>query len=242
MCILTIDQIDLQAYETADEKYSFTQKDAIKAFLRSRPDIINVGEIRDEEQVKSAYKSAITGHLVFGSLHVNSTIVAMNRMSSDGGIDIENIKSIVRGVLYQKLTRKLCDKCKVKVNDSVVEDEKNKHFLDEKIINTYRANIEDSCIECDYGYSKLETPVVELAEYPIFREYKLENTRTYENYRSLQESALEKYIDGLIDKLHYETIATGKRIPSYSIIDSYYAKNYHIESNHQERTKESLES
>jgi len=191
-----ISQIDLTEYETAEEEFKLDGKTALKLFLRAKPDVINMGEIRDAEEALLAYEASITGHLVFATLHAKDVDSGIDRLHK-AGLSIDDIKSVVRGIVYQQLTRKLCDKCKV------IADEQG-HFM---------AN-EDGCYECVNGYSKQRTPIVEIAHYPYNRKFELEDKKTYEDYIPLKESAKEKYDMGLIDALHYNALVKGYREPN----------------------------
>lgn len=82
----------------------------LRATLRQDPDIILVGEIRDAETASVATQAALTGHLVFSSLHANSTAGAVVRMR-DLGVDSFLISSTLRGVIAQRLLRLLCSAC-----------------------------------------------------------------------------------------------------------------------------------
>lgn len=83
----------------------------LRATLRQDPDIILVGEIRDPETAQVATQSALTGHLVFSSLHANSSVGAIVRLR-DLGLDNFLIAATLRGVIAQRLLRKLCPECK----------------------------------------------------------------------------------------------------------------------------------
>jgi len=83
----------------------------LRATLRQDPDVILVGEIRDPETASVATQSALTGHLVFSSLHANSSVGAIVRLR-DLGLDDFLIAATLRGVIAQRLLRKLCPECK----------------------------------------------------------------------------------------------------------------------------------
>jgi type IV pilus assembly protein PilB len=89
---------------------------ALKAFLRQDPDVIMVGEIRDMETAEIAIKAAMTGHLVFSTLHTNDCPATIGRLV-DIGIPPYMLASSVTMVLSQRLARRLCPKCKVAVKD-----------------------------------------------------------------------------------------------------------------------------
>lgn len=84
---------------------------ALRAMLRQAPNIIMLGEIRDEETANIAINASLTGHLVFSTLHTNDAPSAVARLA-DMGIKRFLIASAVRAVMAQRLVRKLCDKCK----------------------------------------------------------------------------------------------------------------------------------
>jgi type II secretory ATPase GspE/PulE/Tfp pilus assembly ATPase PilB-like protein len=83
----------------------------LRAILRQDPDIILIGEIRDAETAGIAVESALTGHLVFSTLHTNSAAAAVARLIE---LDVETymIASVLLGTVAQRLTRRLCSKCK----------------------------------------------------------------------------------------------------------------------------------
>lgn len=83
---------------------------AIKAFMRSDPDVIVIGEVRDEETARNAIKAAETGHLVFATLHTGSITGAVNRLR-DLGVDAHELKYVLRSVLAQRLMRTICKFC-----------------------------------------------------------------------------------------------------------------------------------
>jgi type II secretory ATPase GspE/PulE/Tfp pilus assembly ATPase PilB-like protein len=91
------------------ESYSF--EEGLRSVLRQDPDAILIGEIRDREVAETAIHAALTGHLVFSTLHTNSAAGAFPRLI-DLGIDANMIGSSVNLILGQRLVRLLCDSCK----------------------------------------------------------------------------------------------------------------------------------
>ncbi|MEO1173727.1 MAG: ATPase, T2SS/T4P/T4SS family, partial [Myxococcota bacterium] len=81
-------------------------------FLRQDPDIILVGEIRDEETAREAFRAANTGHLVLSTLHANSAVEAVARLV-DLGLEPYRVADTLIGVIAQRLIRILCPKCAV---------------------------------------------------------------------------------------------------------------------------------
>lgn len=99
----------VQTQVNVDKDYTFAL--GLRSALRQDPDIIMVGEIRDEETAKIAVDSAETGHLVFSTLHTNSAAGSFPRLI-DLGINPKTMTSAINIALAQRLVRKLCDKCK----------------------------------------------------------------------------------------------------------------------------------
>ena len=92
-------------------KIGLTFAAAMRAFLRSDPDVIMVGEMRDEETASTAIEASLTGHLVFSTLHTNSATETVTRLL-DMGMDPFNFADALIGILAQRLARVLCEQCK----------------------------------------------------------------------------------------------------------------------------------
>ena len=129
----------------------------LKAFLRQDPDIIMVGEIRDQETASIAVEAALTGHLVLTSMHSNNSIATLTRLSE---MDIEPLclTSSLLGIVAQRLVRCLCNECKT----SYVPPD---NILSELKINSdlvfYKAN---GCQHCDNTGYKGRCGVYEFLE------------------------------------------------------------------------------
>jgi len=95
-----------------NERIGLTFASALRAFLRQDPDIILIGEIRDTETAEIGIKAALTGHLVFSTLHTNDAPSSITRLV-DMGIEPFLVGSSVILVVAQRLLRKLCPKCKI---------------------------------------------------------------------------------------------------------------------------------
>lgn len=89
----------------------FTFAAGIRAILRQDPDIIMLGEMRDKETAEMAVQAALTGHLVFSTLHTNDSAGAFTRML-DMGLEPFLVSSCVKAVLAQRLVRRICSKCR----------------------------------------------------------------------------------------------------------------------------------
>jgi general secretion pathway protein E len=92
-------------------KISLDFAKALRSFLRQDPDVIMVGEVRDEETARIAIQAALTGHLVFSTLHTNDSASALTRLI-DMGIEPYLLTSSVTAILAQRLVRKICPYCK----------------------------------------------------------------------------------------------------------------------------------
>lgn len=94
-----------------NEKTGMTFATGLRAILRQDPDVISVGEIRDGETAQIAVRAAITGHLVLSTLHTNDAVSTIDRLE-DIGLEPYLISSALRGVVSQRLVRKICPHCK----------------------------------------------------------------------------------------------------------------------------------
>jgi type II secretory ATPase GspE/PulE/Tfp pilus assembly ATPase PilB-like protein len=94
-----------------NERAGFTFSKALRSMLRQDPDVLMVGEVRDSDTAAIVSQAALTGHLVFSTLHTNDSISAVTRLVNLG-IEPYLVAATVRGVLAQRLVRKICPHCK----------------------------------------------------------------------------------------------------------------------------------
>lgn len=114
----------------------------LRAILRQDPDVILIGEIRDRETAEIATQASLTGHLVLSTLHTNTAAGAITRLQ-DIGIDNFLLASTIRGIVAQRLLRKLCEHCRIAVGC----DEFQSNLLGIKAGDTiYQAN---GCQQCN---------------------------------------------------------------------------------------------
>jgi type IV pilus assembly protein PilB len=147
-----------QSQVKADIGFSFAN--ALRSFLRQDPNIIMVGEMRDSETADIAIRSALTGHLVFSTLHTNDSPSTIARLY-DMEIEPFLIGSSVRLILAQRLLRKICTTCKVKTK-----------LTDDLLFELKRIDLDDSIVlyegsGCDHCYNtgyKGRTAIVELMQ------------------------------------------------------------------------------
>jgi len=131
-----------------NEKVGLTFASGLRSILRQDPDIIMVGEIRDQETASIAIQAALTGHLVFSTLHTNRAYAAITRLI-DMGLERFLISSAILAVVAQRLVRVLCDDCKE------IDDVANHHLKEFNLptgTTLYKAS---GCKKCNFtGYSK----------------------------------------------------------------------------------------
>lgn len=100
-----------QTQVDVEKKYTFVR--GLRASLRQDPDVIMIGEIRDEETAEIAINASLTGHLVFSTLHTNNAAGTFPRLI-DLGVNPKAITSAITLAMAQRLIRKLCESCKTK--------------------------------------------------------------------------------------------------------------------------------
>ncbi|TVU63573.1 type IV-A pilus assembly ATPase PilB [Vibrio atlanticus] len=179
-------------------KIGFGFAEALRSFLRQDPDVVMVGEIRDLETAEIAIKASQTGHLVLSTLHTNSAAETVTRLSHMG-IEPFNLASSLSLIIAQRLARRLCDHCKA-------ADDSPDIFLRHSIPNSqiiYKASSQ-GCNECNQGYSG-RVGIYEVM--PFSDQLKnslidkpnalaIENLARREGMRTLQESGLDKLLEG----------------------------------------------
>lgn len=139
----------------------------LKALLRSAPDVILIGELRDDpDLIKTALAAANTGHLVFTTLHTNDAPSAIMRLTELGARK-EVLAAVLNGVLAQRLVSLLCEKCKVPDDRRSTMDELNKPYLVHSKKTPY---ISTGCPHCNYAGSRGRTMVYELMDANAVRE------------------------------------------------------------------------
>jgi type IV pilus assembly protein PilB len=120
---------------------------ALRAFLRQDPDIIMVGEIRDQETAQICLRAALTGHMVFSTLHTNDALASINRLA-DMGVEKFLLASALRLVEAQRLVRRLCQKCKEKYQ---IDTETAKKWHLDPGKEYYRTKGCEDCRGCGYS-------------------------------------------------------------------------------------------
>lgn len=195
--VMGINQISI------NNKIDLTFANALRSILRQDPDIIMIGEIRDQETAKMAIRAAITGHLVLTTLHTTDAISSIARLK-DLGIEDYLIGQSISVLAGQRLVRKLCD-CKVKRKISLSEYNLLKRYFDiDKDQYVYDAC---GCDKCNNGYLGREA----VEEILVFDdEYKkliledkdynkkdLENLYEKKDFKSMTYNGLKKVLEGV---------------------------------------------
>lgn len=142
-------------------KADLTFASALRSILRQDPDIIMIGEIRDQETASIAVQASITGHMVVSTLHTNSAASTITRLA-DMGIEPYMIADSVVGVIAQRLVRRLCPNCK----EAVLATAEEKELMECKgteDVTIYRPK-ENGCIQCDNMGYKGRIGVYEILE------------------------------------------------------------------------------
>ncbi len=140
--------------------------ESLRSIVRQDPDIIMIGEMRDLETARIAVQSALTGHLVFSTLHTNDAGSSITRLL-DMGVEDYLLTSTLNGILAQRLVRKLCEQCKVSYEppDAVIEELKLNRFVsDTEALSLYQAVGCDACVNSGYRGRAIITELLTLSE------------------------------------------------------------------------------
>ena len=121
-------QMDMIQQVHVNEKAGLTFASSLRSILRQDPDIVMIGEIRDQETLRIAIQAALTGHLVFSTLHTNDAISAVARVV-EMGIEPYLVSGALIGVEAQRLVRKLCPHCKQKITLTPMQLDRIIHLI-----------------------------------------------------------------------------------------------------------------
>ncbi len=198
-----------------DVKKDYTFLSGLRAALRQDPDVIMVGEIRDEDTAKVASSAALTGHIVLSTLHTNSAAGAVPRLI-DLGVEPKLIGSSVSLIIAQRLCRKLCLNCKVKTMTNSAESKLITNIIGDMVASgkdmsvraaneyeIYTANV-DGCTNCHGGY-KGRTGVyeaivmdrtIEAAAVKGAGEYEIKDVARTQKIPTMREDGIIKVLQG----------------------------------------------
>lgn len=189
-----------------NEKAGFTFSGALRSLLRQDPDVIMLGEIRDQETAKIATQAALTGHMVLSTLHTNDAPSAITRLYNIG-VEPYLVAAAIRGVLAQRLVRKICKSCKEPVEMSAATRSAIERLVpagDPPLDTVYHGTGCKNCRDTGYagrlGIYELMVPDDECLDL-ISRGVGLQELRRYveadNSYTTLRKDGLEKVRAGL---------------------------------------------
>jgi type II secretory ATPase GspE/PulE/Tfp pilus assembly ATPase PilB-like protein len=186
-----------------NEKKGLTFARGLRSILRHDPDKIMVGEIRDPETAQIAIQSALTGHLVFTTVHANNVIDVLGRFLNMG-VEPYQFVSALNCVLAQRLVRRICDHCRRPA--TVTREQLDESHLDPNLAATQIFYEGSGCIECGGTGFKGRTAICELMDLSDrIRDMILERRPTSEikraardeGMRFLRECAVDRVMDGV---------------------------------------------
>lgn len=135
----------------AQSEIGLTFAQVLRSILRQDPDIIMIGEIRDDETARIAVRASITGHKVLSTIHTNNSLNTIERLTD---MDVERylLGSALEGIISQKLARRLCPECRINRKTTEYEKDVFKKVLNKDIDQMYDVNPK-GCNHCFRGYS-----------------------------------------------------------------------------------------
>jgi len=185
-----------------NEKKGLTFARGLRSILRHDPDKVMVGEIRDEETAQIAVQSALTGHLVFTTVHANNVVDVLGRFLNMK-VELYNFVSALNCVLAQRLVRLICRSCKRPVEPDLTQLEES--GLDPKIYKSHTFYEGRGCIDCNGTGYRGRTAIAEILDLSDnIRELILNRKSAAEIKRKakeegmnfLRESAIKKVLEG----------------------------------------------
>jgi len=180
-------------------KAGMTFASGLRSILRQDPDMSPVGEIRDGETAEIAMRAAITGHLVFSTIHTNDAVSSINRLI-DMGLEPYMVSSALVGVVSQRLVRRICTNCR----ESYEPDENDKQYLRlDEGQKLYRGK---GCTECNEKGYKGRIAIHEIVIITMKMKALLEKRASEDEMRALavtegtqmlQDSARDLVLEGI---------------------------------------------
>lgn len=192
-------QLNLTQQVQVNQKAGLTFATALKSILRQDPDIIMIGEVRDSETLRIAVQAALTGHLVFSTLHTNDSISAITRVM-DMGIEPYLLSGSLVAIEAQRLVRKLCLNCRVKttLSQSMLDD------IEKYLPISYQFYKHQGCEKCaQTGYKGREMlseilPISEKMSSMIAQG----NSKKEIGFQAISEGFTDMFHDGVIRAAH----------------------------------------
>jgi len=182
-------QIDLSEFASASEEFKYGYPEAVVDILRQDSNIILIGETREPATASQLVNASNLGQLVFSTMHTNSAPATVARMTSSLGINEGDIVDNLRGIVSQRLVRKLCNFCKV-------EDDEGGY---KKV----------GCDECNNTGFKDRVPIAEVVRFKIGHGGDFQNPA---EYMTVEKASMAQYNAGLITKEDAMAIIRGEEV------------------------------
>lgn len=187
-------QLNLTQQVQVNEKANLTFSSALRSILRQDPDIIMIGEVRDTETLRIAVQAALTGHLVFSTLHTNDAISAVTRVV-DMGIEPYLISGSLIAIEAQRLVRKLCPHCKTKYILPKTAHDEIQHLLPEEY-QFYKNVGCEKCSQTGYLGREMISEILVISE-TISSMIAQGASKAAIKERALHEGFVDMYKDGI---------------------------------------------
>jgi general secretion pathway protein E len=182
-------QIDLSEFASASDEFKYGYPEAVVDILRQDSNIILIGETREPQTASQLVNASNLGQLVFSTMHTNSAPATVSRMTSSLGINEGDIIDNLRGIVSQRLVRKLCKFCK--------EEDGEGGF--KKV----------GCDECNHTGFKDRVPIAEVVRFKIGHGGDFENPA---EYMTVEKACMAQYHEGLITKDDAVAIIRGEEV------------------------------
>jgi type II secretory ATPase GspE/PulE/Tfp pilus assembly ATPase PilB-like protein len=182
-------QIDLSEFASASEEFKYGYPEAVVDILRQDSNIILIGETREPQTAAQLVNASNLGQLVFSTMHTNSAPATVSRMTSSLGINEGDIVDNLRGIVSQRLVRKLCKYCKKEDGEGGYK----------KV----------GCDECNHTGFKDRVPIAEVVRFKIGHGGDFENPA---EYMTVEKACMAQYNEGLITKEDATAIIRGEEV------------------------------
>ncbi|RXJ85097.1 GspE/PulE family protein [Arcobacter cloacae] len=182
-------QIDLSEFASASEEFKYGYPEAVVDILRQDSNIILIGETREPQTAAQLVNASNLGQLVFSTMHTNSAPATVSRMTSSLGINEGDIIDNLRGIVSQRLVRKLCTYCKELDGEGGYK----------KV----------GCDECNHTGFKDRVPIAEVVRFKLGHGGDFENPA---EYMTVEKAAMAQYHAGFITKDDATAIIRGEEV------------------------------
>lgn len=205
---------------SVNPKIHLTFARLLRSFLRFNPDVILVGEIRDEETARIAFDAAQSGHLLLSTLHTNDALSAIQRLL-DLNVEYGQIASSLMGVVAQRLVRRICPSCA----QETLPEEEEWNVLFKQYPAHLRFYRGEGCPACNFSGYKGRTLLSEIFVVDGEIAHALKHGYEAEHLQKLAlESGMKTLIDDGLAKLHMTTLAEILRMVPHDMIQGFRAR------------------